>query len=390
MKPKIVILTSRFPFPLEKGDKLRAYYFIKELSKFYRVVLVSLSDKKVIDNEFKELEKICDKVYLFRLKKVQILFNLFYGLFNDKPFQINYFYSYTIQKKVKKILEDEVPDHIYCQLIRVTEYVKNYHNCPKTIDYMDALSKGIQRRKNIAPWYVKWIFKIEYERLLNYESVIYDYFETHLIISDQDRKQIIHPDRYKIKVIPNGIDATFFEEIKTDKKFDLVFVGNLSYAPNKEAVYYLIDRIISKSNYTCLISGANPSNSLISKIDKSKNVTLWANVDDIRLSYCSAKIFIAPLFIGTGLQNKLLEAMALGIPCITTDLVNSSLNAKVESEIDVANTPESFIDKINKITSDKTLYQSMKIKARSYIKNNFSWEKSIQMYEGHLKKNKDF
>ena len=71
-----------------------------------------------------------------------------------------------------------------------------------------------------------------------------------------------------------------------------------------------------------MISGANPSNSLRSKIDKSTNVTLWANVDDIRLSYCSAKIFIAPLFIGTGLQNKLLEAMALGIPCITTDLVN--------------------------------------------------------------------
>ncbi len=386
MKPKIVILTSRFPFPLEKGDKLRAYYFIKELSNLYRVVLISLSDKKVNDNEFEELEKICDKVYLFRLKKAQIFFNLFYGLFNDKPFQINYFYSYSIQKKVKKILEDEVPDHIYCQLIRVTEYVKNYHNCPKTIDYMDALSKGIQRRKEIAPWYSKWIFKIEYERLLNYESVIYDYFETHLIISDQDRKQIIHPDRDKIKVIPNGIDATFFEEIKTDKKFDLVFVGNLSYAPNKEAVYYLIDHIISKSNYTCLISGANPSNSLRSKIDKSTNVTLWANVDDIRLSYCSAKIFIAPLFIGTGLQNKLLEAMALGIPCITTDLVNSSLKAQVESEIDVANTPESFIEKINKIISDKTLYDSMKIKARSYIKNNYSWEKSIQMYEDHLKK----
>ena len=386
MKPKIVILTSRFPFPLEKGDKLRAYYFIKELSNLYRVVLISLSDKKVNDNEFEELEKICDKVYLFRLKKVQIFFNLFYGLFNDKPFQINYFYSYSIQKKVKKILEDEVPDHIYCQLIRVTEYVKNYHNCPKTIDYMDALSKGIQRRKEIAPWYSKWIFKIEYERLLNYESVIYDYFETHLIISDQDRKQIIHPDRDKIKVIPNGIDASFFEEIKTDKKFDLVFVGNLSYAPNKEAVYYLIDHIISKSNYTCLISGANPSNSLRSKIDKSINVTLWANVDDIRLSYCSAKIFIAPLFIGTGLQNKLLEAMALGIPCITTDLVNSSLKAQVESEIDVANTAESFIEKINKIISDKTLYDSMKIKARSYIKNNYSWEKSIQMYEDHLKK----
>ena len=386
MKPKIVILTSRFPFPLEKGDKLRAYYFIKELSNLYRVVLISLSDKKVNDNEFEELEKICDKVYLFRLKKAQIFFNLFYGLFNDKPFQINYFYSYSIQKKVKKILEDEVPDHIYCQLIRVTEYVKNYHNCPKTIDYMDALSKGIQRRKEIAPWYSKWIFKIEYERLLNYESVIYDYFETHLIISDQDRKQIIHPDRDKIKVIPNGIDASFFEEIKTDKKFDLVFVGNLSYAPNKEAVYYLIDHIISKSNYTCLISGANPSNSLRSKIDKSINVTLWANVDDIRLSYCSAKIFIAPLFIGTGLQNKLLEAMALGIPCITTDLVNSSLKAQVESEIDVANTAESFIEKINKIISDKTLYDSMKIKARSYIKNNYSWEKSIQMYEDHLKK----
>ncbi len=386
MKPKIVILTSRFPFPLEKGDKLRAYYFIKELSKIYRVVLISLSDKRVSINEFNELEGICDRVYLFRLKKVQIILNLFYGLFNDKPFQINYFSSYSFQKKVNKILDDEVPDYIYCQLIRVTEYVKNYHKCPKTIDYMDALSKGIQRRKEIAPWYVKWIFKIEYERLLNYESVIFDYFETHLIISDQDRKQIIHPDRAKIKVVPNGIDASFFENIKVDKKFDLVFVGNLSYAPNKEAVYYLIDQIVSQSNYSCLISGANPSSSLRSKIEKNPNVTLWANVDDIRQSYCAAKIFIAPLFIGTGLQNKLLEAMALGIPCITTDLVNSSLKAEVGSEIEIANNSNSFIEKIDKIITDELLYDSMKKKARSYIKNNYSWEKSIQMFVEHMKK----
>lgn len=378
--PKLLFITSRFPYPLEKGDKLRAFYFIKELSKTHNVVLISLSDKKVHLSEKQKLEEICAKVYCFELKKWNIAFNLFLGLFSNKPFQVHYFYSFSRYLKINKIIKEEKPDHIFCQLIRVSEYVKNYHNCTKTIDYMDALSKGIERRKAIVPISTKWLFKMEHNRLLNYESLIFDYFDSKLIISKQDRKCIMHPQKESIKVIPNGIDASFFMENNVNPEFDLVFVGNLSYAPNIDAVEYILTKILAVTNFTCLISGANPSKYLSKKIMNVKNATLWADVEDIKASYCAAKIFIAPLFIGTGLQNKLLEAMALGLPCITTRLVNNSLGAKEEKQIQIADTSDEFIFKIETLLKNENQREKISTEAKEFIRNNYSWSKAVDLF----------
>ena len=103
---------------------------------------------------------------------------------------------------------------------------------PKTLDYMDALSAGILRRVDRQPFYKKWLFKIEANRLLKYEQSIFDFFEHRTIISDQDRQLIAHPDKDKILCVPNGIDKSFFENVERPEKFDFVFVGNMSY-PSK-------------------------------------------------------------------------------------------------------------------------------------------------------------
>ena len=378
--PKLVFITSRFPYPLEKGDKLRAFFFIKELSKNYEVVLISLSDKKIEKKQFQKIEEICAKVYCLQLNKATIFLNMLFGFFSSKPFQVHYFYSYFKHIQITKILEKEIPDHIFCQLIRVSEYVKNYHECPKTIDYMDALSKGMERRKEIAPFTKKWLFNMEYNRLLNYERLVFDYFEHKLMISEQDSKYVLHDQKKSIKVIPNGIDDSFFIKPNVKPQFDIVFVGNLSYAPNIDAVEYLLNKILPATNFTCLISGASPSKYLRNKISKMKNVSLWADVKDIKVSYCSARVFVAPLFIGTGLQNKLLEAMSLGVPCITTTLVNNSLQARDGVHLEIANSSSEFIQKINNLLLNEEKSLAIAKEATKFIKENYSWEKSIKLY----------
>ena len=87
--PKLVFITSRFPYPLEKGDKLRAFFFIKELSKNYEVVLISLSDKKIEKKQFQKIEEICAKVYCLQLNKATIFLNMLFGFFSSKPFQVH-------------------------------------------------------------------------------------------------------------------------------------------------------------------------------------------------------------------------------------------------------------------------------------------------------------
>lgn len=371
------MILSRFPFPLEKGDKLRAFYQIKELSSDFTITLIALSDKEVASSSIQKLDEYCSEIHVIPITKWSVFLNLFLAIFNTKPFQIGYFYSFSGKRKTKQILEKVKPDYIYCQLIRTAEYVKDYHLCPKTIDYMDTLSKGIERRIEKAPWYSKGLFKIEAKRLMHYERSIFDYFENKTIISEQDRDLINHPDKNQIVCISNGIDNSFFEVPEIVPTFDIVFIGNLSYAPNIEAVEYLNTEILSKDpSLTCLIAGATPHPTVQKICRNNQQIKLLSWVEDIRTAYCKGKIFVAPMMIGTGMQNKLLEAMALGIPCITTDLANNAIKAKNRESILVANNSSEFINAIQLLLKDKELYNRIAQNGQTFVRENYSWKKS--------------
>lgn len=383
-KKKLVYVTSRFPFPLTKGDRLRAYYQIRELSKTYDIYLICTNETKVNEREITELATFCKEIHVFRLKKWKIYLSLFFNVLRTIPFQVAYFHQLSIQRKVDQLLMLIQPDHIFSQLIRSSEYVKNYHRCPKTIDYMDALSKGMERRYETGHPLYRFLFKMEYKRLKEYERKIFDYFENQLIITKQDKDFIFHPDYRNIQVIPNGIDVSFFESQQVPKINDIVFIGNLSYEPNIQAAEFLHHRIHQHyPNLKIQISGANPEKR-VNKLD-APNFKITGFVEDIRQAYSSGKIFVAPMFIGTGLQNKLLEAMAQGIPCITTSLVNNALGAKVGEEILVADSEDEFLTAIPKLLTDVTLYQMLQTNAKRFVYTNYSWtsinEKLITVME---------
>ncbi len=379
-KPKLVVIVSRFPYPLEKGDKLRAFYQIKELSKDFRISLIAISKQKVPTDSIEKLNKYCESINIIKISNWTIFWNLSLCIVNNKPFQVGYFYSFKGHLKIKQLLNHIEPNYIYCQLIRTSEYVKNYHKCPKTIDYMDALSMGIERRISKAPWYSKWLFKSEARRLRIYERSIFDYFETKTIISEQDKEYISHPQKSKIVCIANGIDSSFFVEQKHTAEFDLVFVGNLSYAPNIEAVDYIANQLLPKNiKLTCLISGASARSSVQKTCNSNQQITLQGWVTDIRTTYCRGRIFIAPMMIGTGMQNKLLEAMALGVPCITTSLANNAIKAIHRESIYVANTVIEFQEAIEILTTNNELYQRIAQQGKEFVLKNYNWEKATSV-----------
>jgi len=373
---RIIVLTSRFPFPLDKGDKLRAFHHIKQLSKLNEVHLISISDKNVTNKQIKELEKYCLSVNVFKLKKWKIYINLFFGFFSNKPFQIKYFYQRAIHQKIKKLINKISPDHIFCQLIRCVPYVQHEHHYSKTLDYMDAFSKGIERRIENGGW-MKQLLKIEAIRLVKYENLAFEYFDHHCIISENDRSFIFHEKKETIKIITNGIDYDFFEPKEIEKKYDLVFIGNLSYAPNVDAALFIANELLPKlikinSEIKILINGANPANQLLKLKNTNLDIVGWTN--DIRESYLSAKIFLAPMRIGTGLQNKLLEAMALNIPCITSELANQALKAKHGHQILIGKNPDEYIEHISNLLIDEQLRLKIGKEGRKYINGTFNWE----------------
>lgn len=373
---KLVILTSRFPYPLEKGDKLRAYHQIKHLSQFFEIHLISVPQNKVRKEDVEHLSPYCKSIHIYPVSLWKKGVGMLWSLLFNKPFQVGYFFHYSISRKINRFLSELKPDHIYCQLIRPAEYVKNYHDCPKTIDYMDALSKGMERLAKESRFFKKYLFNSEYKRLLNYENSIYEYFENHTIISLQDRQHIFHKNKDKIHVIPNGIDESFFNYDKpVEKNTDILFTGSMSYPPNVSAVEYVANLILPQlsPDTSFKIAGAYPSRNVLKLA--SHQVTVTGYVKDIKATYKSASIFVAPMFLSVGLQNKLLEAMALGVPCITTTLANNALQASPDKEILIADTPTEFITQINRLQNDDTLREEIIQNGKEFVRINYDWNK---------------
>lgn len=374
------MIFSRVPWPLDKGDKLRAYHQARELAKSNEVFLCCLSDRKPNADALTELNKIVQHVEIIPLYKVNIAFRLFTALFSSKPFQVHYFYQNQARKKIDQLISDFKPDHLYCQMIRTSEYIKNYLHHKKTIDYMDALSKGYQRRITGSSGIMKFFIKAEYQRLAGYEHLIFDYFDYHTIISNQDKGFIYHSESKRIAVIPNGIDKDYFSEISCIPEYDLVFTGNMSYPPNIEAALTLIYKILPEIRKTLpetrlLIAGTNPAASIIKAA--SENVVISGWIPDIRSAYSSAKVFVAPMWLGSGLQNKLLEAMSMGLPCVTSDLANNALKASSGTHILIGNTNSEIAQACVRLLKDSELQNTIASRGKEYVQSTFSWEGSI-------------
>ena len=338
---KIFVLLPRIPWPIEKGDKLRAYNQIKQLAKNNEIILCALNDDKKVDKQaaFQAMQPYCTSVNFIDLPKIGILFNVFRSYLLGLPIQCGYFYSSKAKKKVHKLIEQHKPDMLFGQLLRVAPYLHKV-KLPKTIDYQDVFSMGMKRRAEIADIFSKPFFEMEYNRLRHYERRVFDEFDVKTIISAPDRANIDHPQRKKILIVPNGVDHEYYKPMEMEKKYDIVFTGNMGYAPNVNAVEFLAYEIMPKvweklPDAKLLIAGAQPD--LKVKKVACDNIMVSGWVDDMREAYAQSRIFIAPMRIGTGLQNKLLEAMSMKIPCITTSLANGSLHAINGKEILVDN-----------------------------------------------------
>jgi polysaccharide biosynthesis protein PslH len=387
---KVFFLLPRVPYPTEKGDKLRAYNHLKQLSKNHEVILCALNDDVLHEDAMKVLSQYAKSVYILPISKSSIFINLLKTVFTDKPFQVGYFYNKETAKKIQSIIDFHKPDHIFCQLVRVAEYVRN-SPIPKTIDYQDVFSKGVERRLSTSPFYTRPFLKLEYDRLLKYEHEVFDLFDNKVIISVPDRDFIPHPDREKIVVVRNGVDTSFFKPMEREKEYDLVFTGNMGYPPNINAAEFLVTKILPKviqqrPDLTLLIAGASPN--LRVSVLKSENIDVTGWVPDMRECYASAKIFIAPMQIGTGLQNKLLEAMAMQIPCITSPLANQALMANENVEILIAETPEEYAKHILMLLNDPEMAEKIARKGYEFVLNNFNWEKESAKIEELISKKK--
>lgn len=291
-----------------------------------------------------------------------------------QPLQSSIFYLPKIKKQVDLIIAAIQPDHIYCQLARMAPYAIGQPHA-KTIDYMDAFAVGMQKRAAIVPWWQRGLYQLEARRMQRYEEQIFSAFDHHTIISEQDAALI---NARPIHIVPNGIDLDFFnpKELSIAKSYDIAFVGNMGYLPNIAAAEYLVNQVLplvqrKRPETNVLIAGARPDDRV--KRLANSNVTVSGWMDDIREGYASSNLFVAPLFNGTGQQNKILEAMAMKVAVVTSSEVNQAIGATDGQSIVLADDASNMAQSILRLLNDDGLKQELQGNAHTFVHERYSW-----------------
>ena len=385
---KIFVLLPRIPYPLEKGDKLRAFNQIKQLAKHNEIVLCALNDDPKVSEQdaFHALQPYCQSINFIRITKLQILLGLIRAFFKGLPLQCGYFYNRKAARKIDALIAKHKPDMLFGQLLRVAEYIR-FKNIPKAIDYQDIFSYGMKRRADIASFVTRPIYNMEYRRLCRYEAAIFDDFDVKSIISEPDRDLFPHDRRDEILIIPNGVDHDYFKPQEREKQYDLVFTGNMSYPPNVNAVDYLANNILpivwkTLPEVKLYIAGATPDPKVKKAASERIIVSGW--LDDIRDAYAQSRAFIAPMRIGTGLQNKLLEAMSMRLPAITSPLANASLGAKTNEEILVGSNAEEMAQHIITLLTEKDKAERLAQAGFDFTNRVYDWGKATEILENAM------
>lgn len=382
---KILFLTSRLPWPLDKGDKLRAFHQIRHLAQEHDVYLFSLVDSKPTEEALAALTPFVREVHTETLGNVRRWVRMAGAVFSSRPFQVHWFFQRSAMRALQQWERSVQPDVIYCQLIRMAEYVKGHHATPRVLDYMDALSAGIARQSNLAPPYLRWVYRLEYRRLRAYESAVFDYFDGQTIISEADRKLIAHPEQDRIRVIPNGIDTAHFQPVpgsieKSRLPPTLLFTGNMSYPPNVDAAVQLVEQVLPKlktPNVHLIIAGTEPDAQVQRLATDRVRITGW--IPDIREAYQAADVFVAPLRIGTGQQNKILEAMSMELPCVTTPHVRSGfpINGSDAPPMRIGESAEQLAIQIDSLLSHPEERGNLGRLSRVWVEKHCNWSQTV-------------
>ncbi|MBZ0206359.1 MAG: glycosyltransferase [Flavobacteriales bacterium] len=383
---KLLVVLSRMPYPLEKGDKLRAYHLVKRLARRHEVHLFCLSDQPIKPSDEDHLRSFCKHLQVVHIPRWRILLRMVTALFSRLPFQVSYFHHRHAQRAIDRVIATFRPDHVLCQLVRTTEYVRHRYELGKTLDYMDTLSKGMERRAENASFPLRIFLNAETRRLIGYENLMFDLFDNQVIISAQDRDLLYHPLRDEVAVVPNGVDTEYFTPRETEKTHDLLFTGNMNYPPNIDSVLFLVHRVLplvhaQRPGTSLLIAGVDPDQRVRELATRDPHVTVSGWVKDIRDSYASARIFVAPMQIGTGLQNKLLEAMAMGMPCVTSDLANNAVGAEPNEAILIGHEPEEYAAHILHLLDHAEERGRLAHNALRFVHHAFDWDRSAERLE---------
>lgn len=376
-KKKLLVLTPRLPYPVIGGDKLRIYNLCKQLSRHYSLTLLSLCDTQ--DDMRCELpdDGVFDRVERVFLSKTRSYINTLLALPTRTPLQVAYYRSRAFAAAVTRLL----PSHagVLVHLVRCAEYVRESDK-PRVLEMTDAISLNYSRVKQLrnARGLRSYVFSLEARRLFDYERTIVNDFDLSVLVSQTD-KDYLFPgsSTEKVMVCSNGVDLSGLPYSKRSTASRvLIFIGDMRTVQNQDMCHFFAEAVLpllrKRADYRLRIVGSIAP-ALAGRYGAYDGVEVTGRVASVAAAAADGAIGVCPMRIGAGVQNKILEYMALGLPVVATSLADKGLGATSGHHLLIANTPEEFVERIEWLVVNETGALEMARRARAFVEREHEW-----------------
>ena len=386
---RILMLAHRIPYPPYTGDKVRAYHIARHLARRHEVTLGFLVDDRADLAGVAPLSEMVADVAWGRLWKPWSLGKGLAALALGRSLSLWYFGSHGLQRELSR-RGAAAFDAIYASSTPMARYARELGR-PVVMDFVDVDSDKWRQygQKSRAP--MSWLYGMEARRLQECEAEIARWAQQCVLATAPEAALLRSFAPWaRTSVIPNGIDLAYFRPIEREgSPVAVIFTGAMDYLPNIDAVRYFCDEVLPLvrreiPDTRLYIVGLNPP-AEVTRLGKIPGVTVTGTVPDVRPYYGRASVCVAPLRMGRGVQNKVLQAMAMGVPVVASSVAHRGLEAEAGKHLHVEDESAAFAARVISLLGDPAEQRQMARHARAFVEGHHAWDVSCAAIEAHLR-----
>ena len=388
---KILFLANRVPYPPYRGDKLKIFNLARRLNGRHELHLLTFAQNEEDMGYKEELEKIFTHVHFVYLPKWKSAVNCLAAVWDRRPLQVLYFQSKELQLQLDKLLEKHNYAAVHVQHLRMSPYLAARKDVRRILDLPDAFSLYWERRKMVKRGLLTTLFEnMEQRRVLKYEGILKEY-DLSLVCSAEDLDYLEKTHHSgNLRLLPNGVDLETFASRGHDYAHNktILFTGNMDYAPNVDAVIYFTETILplvkaKLPEVTFIIAGQRPVPRVAALA--GEHIIVTGFVKDLAATYNSASVVVAPLRFGAGTQNKVLEAMAMGVPVVCSNIGFGGLGITSGEGAVMQTEPTEFANSVIQLLESEEMRRRVGQEGIRVVKTKFDWDIIAKTLEGYLK-----
>jgi sugar transferase (PEP-CTERM/EpsH1 system associated) len=380
---KVLMLAHRIPYPPRTGDKVRAYRIARHLAQKHELTLAFLVDEPRPEQNLSALQKkIPDLVYSKISRTRKRLFALL-SLVSGGSATLSYFKSPDFGAQVDDRLAMDRFDLVYVSSSSMAQYVTCFRQGPIIMDFVDVDSDKWLQYGARLPRHKAWVYRLEGMRLQQFELAAARQ-ASHCVVATSQEEALLHSFApwAQTSVVENGVDLDYFTP-SGEPSHDptIVFTGAMDYFPNIDAVLYFSKAILPRIQAQVpearfVIVGKNPVTS-VRRLASLKGVEVTGEVPDVRPFSRQASVVVAPLRVARGIQNKVLEAMAMGLPVVASPKAHEGLDARPGRHLFVEDDPGRSADLVVNLLNSPLLRAAVGRAARSFVESRHCWGDSM-------------